>query len=160
MKLGIPTNCESRTVISGTDRHMLTLTVRPSVRCVPNTHNPITSQPLTVTVTVSVAFGNVSIMVYGWKYKTDLPSLLHLYLLLAFVACPSICMSIGPSDHLHGCPRNYVHGLHFVICRLGIGRFYPYFHVYLIGDWTVKWLVQSQWNHLNSLRLSDIYMRQ
>ena len=41
-------------------------------------------------------------MVYGWKYKTDLPSLLHLYLLLASVACPSICMSIVPSDHLHG----------------------------------------------------------
>ena len=41
----MPTNCKSRTVTSGANRHMLTLTVRPSVRCVPNTHNPMTSQP-------------------------------------------------------------------------------------------------------------------
>ena len=45
VKLGIPTNCKSHTVISAANRHMLTLTVRPSVRCVPNTHNPMTSQP-------------------------------------------------------------------------------------------------------------------
>ena len=45
VKLGIPTNCKSRTVISVANRHMLTVTVRPSVRCVPNTHNRMTSQP-------------------------------------------------------------------------------------------------------------------
>ena len=43
--LGIPTNCKSRTVIGGANRHMLTLTVMLSVRCVPNTHNLMTSQP-------------------------------------------------------------------------------------------------------------------
>ena len=45
VKLGIPTNCKSRTVISVANRHMLKLTVSPSVRCVPNTHNPMTSHP-------------------------------------------------------------------------------------------------------------------
>ena len=44
MKFGIPFNCKSRMVISGVNRLMLTLTVRPSVRCVLNTHNPMTSQ--------------------------------------------------------------------------------------------------------------------
>ena len=39
------TNCKSHTVISSAYRHILTLTVRPSVKCVPNTHKPMTSHP-------------------------------------------------------------------------------------------------------------------
>ena len=45
VKLGIPTNRKSRTVINRANRHMVTHTVRSSDRCVLNTHNPMASQP-------------------------------------------------------------------------------------------------------------------
>ena len=60
VRLGISTKCKSRTVTSGANRHVLTLTVRPMVRCVPNTHNSMTSRPPGAPNCNCVAFRNVS----------------------------------------------------------------------------------------------------
>ena len=102
-KLGKPTNCKSRTVIGGADRHMLTLTVRPSVMCVLNTHNLMTSQssrdPHAVNIT-SIADPHWAQCRWGSCPQlaeaatmglTTKPHLIHPWPPPAFV-CSAVCM--------------------------------------------------------------------